>query len=308
VLRTTVTDYQVPSLGEYVSRGILGLVRYQYLYEGAEAQENLRSKVGYIYDETGYVGGDTNQPKFLQTLVSLAWQHYKDDYGTGLQWRGNVTRVRRYEVSQQNGQETGAYTESLSGYNVTGAPVFTQDAAGHRTTASYADSFYADVNRTSTDPALRLKTFAYPTAVTDPEGFTAWTWYNYDMGVATKVRGQRPGTTANGTDGLVTSTFHDAAGRAIRTANSVNGAHTEWVYDPSMTLVETYATVSDESVQNPALRLYGATALDGAGRVRGTARDFPGSTTARPATTRRRSPTTTRWGAPSSSRTRPRCG
>lgn len=101
--------------------------------------------------------------------------------------------------------------------------------------------------------------------------------------MATKARTQKPNTTANGTDGPVSNTYFDGAGRAVKTTNSVNGAHTEWVYDPSQTLVKTYTTVSDDSLADPALRHYNATALDGLGRVLGTAGNFTGSETVTPA-------------------------
>ncbi|HEX8684836.1 MAG TPA: PA14 domain-containing protein, partial [Pyrinomonadaceae bacterium] len=51
VLRTTVNDYSVPSLDQYVARRILGLARNRYVYEGAESPGNLRSRVEYHYDQ-----------------------------------------------------------------------------------------------------------------------------------------------------------------------------------------------------------------------------------------------------------------
>jgi hypothetical protein len=282
VLRTSVTDYRVPNLDQYVSRRILGLARYQKLYDGA-AEANLRSQVGYVYDETGDDGPGPD--KFIAALPTPAAQHDAAVYGQpfdaatgqGLRWRGNARRARRYSVDQASGA-VGGYVESRAGFNVTGTLAYTKDAEGHKTSVSYADSFYLNVNRTHTNPQQQLKTYAYPTTVTDAEGFTTSTTYNYDMDVTTKTRTPKPNVTTDQVGGPEVTRFYDAAGRALKMKNSVNGAHTEWAYDPSMTLIRSYTTVSDDSVQNPALRLYAATALDGAGRVRGTAQDFPDST------------------------------
>lgn len=51
VLRTTVTDYDIPNRSEYSAHRIIGLPRLTYLYEGAVGEPNLRAKVGYFYDE-----------------------------------------------------------------------------------------------------------------------------------------------------------------------------------------------------------------------------------------------------------------
>ena len=59
------------------------------------------------------------------------------------------------------------------------------DAAGHRTNISYADSF-SDGNNTR-------GTLAYPTTVTDPDGFISFAQYNYDFGARTRVQGPPPG-------------------------------------------------------------------------------------------------------------------
>jgi YD repeat-containing protein len=268
VKRTTVTDYKVPNLGQYLARGILGLARFELLYEGGEAESNLRSKVGYVYDDTGHVGDDSQQPKFLQPLPSPAWQHYKDDYGTTLQWRGNVTRVRRYEVDQQNGDESGVLAESLAGYNITGATVFTQDPETHRTNIGYADTFYANVNRTHADPALKLKTYAYPTSVTDPDGFTSNVTYNYDLGVVSELRTPLPDQTSN-TPGPRGWRYYDAAGRLAQTLAVENGAYVRWAYPAKMDLVESYTLV--EAGKEARF----TQVLDGAGRVRATSRYLP---------------------------------
>lgn len=180
------------------------------------------------------------------------------------------------------GAPTGNYTESKVGYYVTGAAAISVDAAGRKSSVSYADSFYQNVNRTDPNPQNQLKTYAYPTTVTDPDGFTATTVYNYDMGVATQAQTPLPGSMTN-QPGPVTKSYFDGAGRRTKVTNSVNGAHTEWAYDANMELVRTYTTVADDSAQNLSNRLYSAAALDGLGRVRGTAHDFLSSAGQTPA-------------------------
>ncbi len=270
VLRTTVTDYKIPNLGEYVSRRILGLTRFQYLYEGTESAASLRAQVGFLYDEPNNL-----QDTFLAALPSQAAQHYGNEYGAGLRWRGNANRVRRYAVDQQTGA-VGDYVESRAGFNVTGTAAYSKDALGHKSSVGYADSFFQNVNRTHADPQQRLQTFAYPTTVADPDGFTATSLYNYDMGQVTKSQTPMPNATQNTTSGPVVTRLYDEAGRLLKSSNSVNGAHVETVYDASMKLLQSYATVSDDSLQNPSNRLYSVTALDGLGRARGSAHDFLG--------------------------------
>jgi YD repeat-containing protein len=285
VLRTTVTDYSVPNLGQYAALRIFGLARYRKFYEGAEDPANLRSQSEYVYDEANDPSDPQN--KFLAALPSPAAQHDAAVYGHepqqgGLRWRGNPNRARRYSVDQQTGA-VGSYVESRAGFNVTGAAAYAKDAVGHKTSVSYADAFFQNVNRTHPNPQLGLQTYAYPTTFTDPDGFTTSHWYNYDMGAVTKTRTPEPGQAQNTTNGPAVTRLYDAAGRPVKAANSFNGAHAETVYDPSMRLVKTYRTVSEDSVQTPANRLYAVTALDGLGRARGEARDFTGSTGPAPA-------------------------
>src|SRR6266540_4245997 len=68
-------------------------------------------------------------------------------------------------------------------YNTAGSVVKTTDASGHQTQFSYADQFA--VNGTTLDAPLSFTTLAYPTEVTDPDGFKVKTRYRYDFGAAT---------------------------------------------------------------------------------------------------------------------------
>ncbi len=268
-LRTTRTEYlDLPDRARYEALRILGLPKSRKVYAGTSSG-TLMSEVDYFYDDTGNVGGDPNLPAYLQALPSPAWQHDAANYGAAFAVRGNVTRVRRYDVKGG----ANSFVEAQAGYNVTGTVAFVRDESGHLTGVSYADAFQPDVNRTDPNPQNQLKTFAYPTTVTDPDGFTAESWYNYDMGAATQRQTPLPNVQTN-QPGPVVKSYYDAAGRLFKAVSLFNGAHTEYVYDASMTLVQSYATVADDSIQNLSDRFYSATALDGAGRARGTAHDF----------------------------------
>ena len=253
-LRTTRTGYHLSP--EYTSRRIIGLPSFQYLYEGTSASGSLRSKVGYEYDDINLPDG------YLQSLPTAATQHDGAGYGTTFRWRGNANRMRRYDVTGGG----GTYVESQVSYNVTGTVAFSKDAAGHKVTVSYTDSFYQNVNRSN--PALQ--TFAYPTTVTDPDLFTASTWYNYDMGVATETETPKPNGTID-LPGPTQKRLYDKTGRALQVTNSFNAARTKWVYPSAMNLVQSFTQLE------VGVEAYTANVLDGAGRVRGTARDLPGS-------------------------------
>lgn len=256
-LRTTHTEYNLST--DYTSRRIIGLPSFSYLYEGSVASANLRSKVGYLYDEPNNLA-DT----FLAALPSAAAQHDGANYGAGFIWRGNANRALRYEVNQQTGALSGSSVESRTGYNVTGTVAYTKDGAGHKTATSYTDSFFQSINRS----APSLQTFAYPTTVTDQDNFTATSVYCYDMGTVIETRTPLPNTTQNQL-GPITKRYYDAAGRAIKVKSLANGAYTRQVYPASMGNVQNFGTVRD------GVESYSISVLDGVGRERASARYLP---------------------------------
>jgi YD repeat-containing protein len=252
-LRTTRTEYNLGS--QYLSEHLIGLTSYEYVYEGTSAAGTLRSKVGYVYD-------DDTLPNYLQALPSQATQHDLGSYGTAFKWRGNVSRVRHYDVTGS----ANSYVEKLAGYYVTGAGAFSTDAAGHQTTIGYADSFYQGVNRSNQG----LPTYAYPTNIADADGFTATSVYNYDMGATTQGQTPLPNVTTN-QPGPIHRNFYDGARRLIKSLVADTGAYTRVVYAASMELVQTYRLL-DAGVET-----YSAQVLDGEGRSRAAARSLPAS-------------------------------
>jgi YD repeat-containing protein len=255
VLRTTHTEYNLSS--HYTNRRIIGLPSFQYLYDGTLTSGTLMSKEEYVYD-------DSTLTSYLQALPSAASQHDGVNYGTALRWRGNASRVRRYDVT--GGAST--FVENQVGYNVTGTVAFVKDAAGHQTSLSYTDSFFQNVNRTNTDPQYQLKTFAYPTTITDPDSFTSTSAYNYDMGTVRQMQTPLPNVTTN-QPGPVGRRYYDSAGRVVKALTVDTGAYTRVVYPAKMDVVQSYALIE------AGKEAYFARALDGAGRVRATARYLP---------------------------------
>jgi YD repeat-containing protein len=243
LLRRTETAYVQDAA--YTSRRLLGLPSLQSLYNGGGA---LMAQTGYVYDTAAE----------LQATPSAARQHDAANYGTGFLYRGNLTKVRRYNVptTPDDGIADFSYTETTTGYHTTGSVVFTKDALNHQTTLSYADSFAGGV-------APSPPTYAYPTSVTDPDGHASTAKYNYYFGA---------GTESTDPKGARVERQYDARDRLERVTNAVNGAYTRYVYDLGHNWVQAWATVNSLSEEAADLSL-----LDGAGRERMRVKDHPGS-------------------------------
>jgi hypothetical protein len=246
--RTTRTEYEEGAA--YLNRRILGLPRFQYLYQGQGlAGDALASKVEYVYDDGA-----------LDTLPAAAVQH---DAAWGGTARGNPTRVRRHDVSIP-----GAFVESRTKYNVTGAATELTNPRGSKTDLGYADSFWVT---TDSQPS-GYNTFAYPTSVTvhdvdannAPVAFTSYARYHFSFGALT--RSQDP-------KGAVVTRKYDWAGRLEKATTQAGGAdyaYTRYSYSNSHNYVQSYTTVND---LNPANEAYAITLFDGHGRVRASVGD-----------------------------------
>jgi YD repeat-containing protein len=241
VLRTTRTNYITSS--SYTDLRILGLPSEKLLYEGA-TNGTLRSKTQFIYDGSGSIQG-------AETPV----QH--ENPGP-LTVRANLSTVKRFNMN--NPIEA---TETNFKYNQAGAVVSTKDASNHEVIISYADSFSDGVSR---------NTFAYPTTVEDPDGYSATSKYNFDFGGLTYKRTPLPNVSTNMAGPELTYTF-DTIGRLQQVTNLVNNAYTRFVYSPADLKVETYSTIKDELTEARVLRI-----TDGAGRLIASATQHSGST------------------------------
>jgi RHS repeat-associated protein len=199
----------------------------------------LFSKIDFHYDETG-----------LQDPGAIT-QH-DSNYSSGfVQGRGNLTSLTRFDANNLSQSTTSHIT-----YNVAGSAVAVSDPLGHQSTLSYADSNGGN-------------SFAFPTTVSDAGGNATTSQYNYDKGVLTQIQTPPP---QGFTQGPIETRLYDDARRILQVTNSANGAYTRWVYDSGQTLIQSFATI-----QNGAGEAYSARVLDGAGRLRGTAQDHPGS-------------------------------
>src|SRR5207244_3368770 len=127
-------------------------------------------------------------------------------------------------------------------------------------TISYADSFSDGFNR---------NTFAYPTAVTNADGFASSVAYNYDFGAATLTTDPKGAQMVMAYDSfgrLARKTYHDGG------PNNVDGTYTRYSYPPSMNIIQIYTLINAGGSE-----AYSAQVMDGAGRVIASASDFPGS-------------------------------
>jgi YD repeat-containing protein len=250
-LRSTRTDYHTGSV--YTARRIIGLVSERRLYEG-DVNGELMAKVGYFYDnENGATSIQGNDAPVQHDNTN-----YTASFVTG---RANVTSVRRYNVTN-----TTQFTTTSSKYNTAGAVVSTTDAAGHMGQVSYADSFSDEVVR---------NTLAYPTKLTDADGYYSTSTYNYDFGGLTLRKNPPPnfsGSPASQPAGPEQTFSYDAIGRLLRVTNEVNDAYTRFVYPASQTRIDSYTTIQDGLGE-----AYSFEFTDGAGRVIGTAKQNPGS-------------------------------
>lgn len=262
VLRRTHTDYNLATT--YTDLRIIGLVSEKRLYEVDPNTliETLMSKVGFAYDEGSIQGTD-------------APVQHDTSYNSGLVLgRANLTSVKRYDVSPGS----AALVTSSMFYDTAGSLVKTIDPANHQTQFSYADQFSA--NGTTLD-AARPATFAYPTMVTNPDGYTASSRYQYDFGAVTWKQTPQPNTIVN-TPGPQQTITYDSFGRIQRLTNLVNGAYTRYVYPGtqpgSQNRIDTYATIIDGASEQNGNEAHSFQIADGHGRVIASASSHPGST------------------------------
>ena len=238
-LRHTFTDYNLSQA--YLDRRIIGLVSEVHLTNVSSYQ----GKITYAYDD----------PARLQALPAGATQH-DGAYNTSFTARGNVTSVSRWDFTDIN-NATKKLT-SLHELLTTGTPLSTTDATGHQSSISYADSFSDNVNR---------NTFAYPTTITDADGFSSYVQYNYDFGATTRTQSPAP---AGQLQGAIQTLSYNNLGQLERITTTNNGAYKRFWYGADY--VASYATVN-----NVADELYSIEVVDGLGRVIGAAGNHPGS-------------------------------
>jgi len=247
VLRRTHTDYRYDAA--YMNRRIIGLPSLRWVYDGSGA---LASKTWFDYDWTASSG-------HLVATPQNAVQH-DSSYNTSLTTgRGNLVLVLRFDLTDPD-NAAGKATEYKYGYDTDGALAFTRDHLWHQTNFSYQDSF--------SDGNNARNTFAYPTTVTDPDGFASTVQYNYDFGSETRTQSPTP---AGQTQGLIQTFTYDSEARIQQVTTANTNAYTRYIYGPNY-------RQSFSSVNSVADDAYSCHIFDGAGRVTGESAYHPGST------------------------------
>ena len=237
--RTTITYFDGGANQQaYIDRRVLGLLREVIIYDGASQPQ---SKVWYDYDWSDSVA--------WAPLPQAATQH---DVSSTSYGHGNLSWIGRWDVTDVN--NFNKVTPQYIKYNRTGSVTKVEDSYGQGTVISYTDAFSDAVNR---------NTFAYPTATTDADNYSAYAQFNYDFGGITRVQDPK---------GAVQTITYDTAARRDRITDQTNGAYTRWVYATANTFIAAYSTV--ETGQGEAFQ---GTAFDGMGRFRATQVDMPGS-------------------------------
>lgn len=239
-LRRTYTDYNLSQA--YLDRRIIGLVSAVHLTDAGGYQ----GKMTYGYDDPARLSS--------QATISTMHDQSYDGYFT---IRGNLTSVSRWDVTDIN-NSAKAHT-TFTNYNAAGSVVSTTDPATHTNQIGYADTFSDGNNSRST--------FAYPTSVTDADGFSSTIQYNFDFGARTRVEGPPP---QNQPNGAIQTFSYDTAARIERVTTVNNGAYTRYVYGPYW--VQSFSTVN--AIADEA---YSMSTFDGAGRAFTTTTNHPSS-------------------------------
>src|ERR1051326_1022443 len=252
-LRSTRTDYNTST--SYTDRRILGLVSERRLYAGDVNNGGaLKVKVGLNYDESGSIQGN-DAPVQHDT-------NYNSNFVIG---RANLSSMKRYDVTN-----ISQFTTTSTKYNTAGSVVSSKDASAvnHEVTVSYADSF--------SDGITTHNTLAYPTKLTDPDGYYSISTYNFDFGSLTYQQTPPPNftgapPTAQPAGPEQTFEYYDD-GRLKKQKSLVNNAYTRFEYPTSSNRVDTYTTIQDGLGEAHSFKI-----TDGAGRIITTATDNPGS-------------------------------
>jgi YD repeat-containing protein len=259
VLKTQKTIYNLSS--NYTDRRIIGLPSESDLYDGTDTGGTLMSKVTYGFDESGYTG--TGQS------VSPGVGHDNTNFGTGLTYRANATSTVRWDVTTPT-TSGNAVTSSVR-YNTAGLPISATDPRGRVTSVSYTDNWNDSTSRT---------TYAYPTTITDPGSNSSTIKYRFDIGANVEANSPAP---AGQSYGKTSKRVFDSIGRLERNSiyvNTTEKAYTRYEYPTNGVESQSYTPLVDIDGDGNIAEdeVLTETWVDGAGRVKGTRTEHPGST------------------------------
>jgi YD repeat-containing protein len=242
LLRYTTTSYELSTA--YTDRRLIGRPKVVALYD---ASNNLASKVECVYDDY------TSVPQ-----ASLPGTPVQYGAVTGTTAFGNVTQVRRYDVTTAS-----SYVESKTKYHPTGtiaeasAPEVTDGATTRVNKTTYS---YSDVFSTGGHPT----TLAYPTTITDADGFASTVIYDYHLGAVKKTTDPKGAS--------VRRDYRPSDDRLERVTNEVNGAYTRYEYDPDQFYLLAFSTIQDGAGEFLSMSVF-----DGYDRQVVGVQDHPGS-------------------------------
>src|SRR5262249_40925673 len=159
-------------------------------------------------------------------------------------------------------------------------PALAKDAIGRSTNISYGDSFLhykesspgtLEFTTVTPDPP----TYAYPTKLTDPNGYSSTISYNYDYGAVTRKVDPRAYAVNSQSPQTMGVNTYDSKGRldkALVWKDGTKYAQTRYVYGTDHNYVQSWSTVNSLSEETAVLHL-----LDGVGRERLVVNEHPGS-------------------------------
>lgn len=265
LMKRSLTEYNLDS--EYLNRRIIGLTSQVEAWGYNDTTNDLEyvSKVNYAYDEEGYGNGQS----------VTATQHDIANYGISFEHRGNLTSTTRHDVLG----ELSSVTSHVK-YNITGSPITQTDPVGRITKIGYTDNFNSSGN-----PA----TFAYPTTITDPAGslgdpqHSSFIKYRYDIGANVEADSPAP---LNNTYGKKTKRTFDSYGRLEREGvwTYSNGNWNEYSYvrnefPTNGIQSKSFAPIVDLDGDGNIAEdeVLSENWLDGAGRIRQSRTEHPGS-------------------------------
>ena len=247
VLRRTHTDYRYDAA--YLNRRMIGLPSLRWVYDGS----------GTLFSKTWF---DYDWPSSSAHIVATPQNPVQHDSSYDINFvagRGNLVLVLRFDLTDPD-NTAGKASEYKYGYDTNGSLAFTRDHLWHQTNISYQDSF-SDGNNSR-------NTFAYPTTITDPGGFTTTQQHNYDFGAVTRTQGPPP---AGQSQGQIQTLTYDSATRLERVTLTNNGAYIRYIYGPYY--LQTFSTIN-----NVTDEAYSCQVFDGTGRTYMESANHPGST------------------------------
>lgn len=250
-LQRVHTEYNFDT--QYSSRRILGVVADVRLSDQNNA---LMSRVTYQYDEGNFAGAG-------QTISPI--QHDTANYGASYTYRGNLTSTTRWDATDAF-NASKAITSRVK-YNTAGNPVSSTDPLNREIKTSYNDSFDDNVNR---------NTFAYPTQITDPANNSSTVKYRFDYGANVYAQSPAP---AGQSVGKQTSRIYDALGRLEKEIVLNTGAYIRYEYPANGIQSRVFSTITDVNGNgaDAADEVLSEAFTDGAGRVRQSRSEHPGS-------------------------------